>query len=179
LDQVTSVSVSNGLIGKLLEYGKIRIASPSGSVYFQRINSPFDFTMDLMEQVEKRKADSKNMLQQGVQQAAGQSAGTQAGSIKCISGVNMGAVVPVAAGERIIIGRDPAFSHFIIKDNRISKKHCIIAFDGGSDKYIVRDVSMNGVYLENGTRLEAGTNVKLSHGTAIRIGKSDNVYKLI
>lgn len=210
LDQVVCVNFSNGLAGKLFDYGRIRIQTPASLsfVSFPGINAPVDFLISLENQIEKRKAyimandtniqaykpNNYNQAMQGSYSghsspADMRSAATEApgftdllkkeGCIKCISGKNLGSVINIKSGEEIIIGRDPSVSHFIIDDEKISKRHCIISYNSDKDIYLIQDVSSNGIYYENNIKMETGVVVAVPHGTIIRIGKSNNKYKLV
>lgn len=102
------------------------------------------------------------------------------GYLQCISGTNKGSTIPLNPGETIIIGRDPAVSHLIAYNSHVSKRHCTIMYDSQRDSYIVRDISTNGIYLNNGKdKLPSNTKVSLHHGAKISLGKSDEVFKLL
>ena len=57
LNKVNTVSVSNGLFGKILGYGTIHITSSSGAYFFPRIKEPNLIRQTLMEQIERYEED--------------------------------------------------------------------------------------------------------------------------
>lgn len=190
LDQITAVMVDSGIFGKIFNYGTITVLAPGAHASYMGVNTPYDFSISLMEQIEKRKQDVRENVDalaaparepvaspaQRPMQAAYQQA--KYGSVNCIAGAYVGASYKIDSGEEIIIGRDPSLSHIVIDDGKVSKRHVIIRYDGTIDAYYVTDVSTNGVYLMNGQRLEAGKSTVLQRGTQIRVGHSENIFKL-
>lgn len=103
--------------------------------------------------------------------------GKKDGTITGVSGSYAGAVIPVKSGDSIVIGRDPASCGIVIKDEKASRKHCTISFNGENGMYSVTDTSSNGVFGKDG-RLPANTAVPMSAGSEIRIGKDGDVFRL-
>lgn len=104
--------------------------------------------------------------------------GKKDGTITGVSGSYAGAVIPVKSGDSIVIGRDPASCGIVIKDEKASRKHCTISFNGENGMYSVTDTSSNGVFSKDGGRLPANTAVPMSAGSEIRIGKDGDVFRL-
>lgn len=100
------------------------------------------------------------------------------GTLVGISGMYEGAELPLNPGDKIIIGRDAGKSNLVIPDKEISRQHCEIEYDSYNRSYIVTDHSTNGVYFEDGTRIEAGEPAYIIPGAVIRIGNTINVFKL-
>jgi len=97
-----------------------------------------------------------------------------------VTGMYRGAVFPLDNDEELIIGRDAMLSHIVITENaeKISRKHINISFDSYENVYMVTDLSSNGTYLEDGTRLIANIPVKLGRGTVIYLAKKENTFRL-
>ena len=57
LNKVNTVSVSNGLLGKVFGYGTIHVTSSSGTYKYVGISDPNVFRQTLMEQIEKYDED--------------------------------------------------------------------------------------------------------------------------
>lgn len=104
--------------------------------------------------------------------------GKKDGSITGVKGSYMGAVIPVKSGASVVIGRDPAVSSIVIKDEKASRKHCEIAFNGENGMYSVTDYSANGTFDSEGGRLPEKTAVPMPAGSEIRIGKDGDVFRL-
>ena len=104
--------------------------------------------------------------------------GKKDGTITGVKGSYEGAVIPVKSGDSIVIGRDPASCGIVIKDEKASRKHCTISFNGENGMYSVTDTSSNGVFSKDGGRLPANTAVPMSAGSEISIGKDGDVFRL-
>lgn len=104
--------------------------------------------------------------------------GKKDGSITGVSGSYIGAVIPVKSGANIIIGRDPAVSSIVVKDEKASRKHCEIAFNAENGMYAVTDYSVNGTFDRDGNRLPEKVAVPMSAGSEIRIGKDGDIFRL-
>lgn len=97
------------------------------------------------------------------------------GVIVGFSGSYKDAVFDLVDGAEITFGRDPQQVNIVFDQTQtdISRKHCVIRFDGRSNQYIVTDLnSTTGTYLDNGTRLEAGQPKQVTKGTVIYMGSS-------
>jgi uncharacterized membrane protein YhaH (DUF805 family) len=104
----------------------------------------------------------------------------QAIGIVGTAGMYKNVTFPIDDYEEMVIGRDAAFSHIVIDQNaeKISRKHVSIGYDPGEGMYIVTDLSSNGTYMDNGTRLTANVAMKLPRGSVIYLAKPDNSFKL-
>ena len=60
------------------------------------------------------------------------------------------------AGMDMAIGRSPDRCNIIVEDPDVSRVHCTIRYDGKSGTFLLTDMSSNGTYLQNGSRLERG-----------------------
>lgn len=104
--------------------------------------------------------------------------GKKDGTITGVSGSYAGAVIPVKSGDTVIIGRDPSVCSIVVKDEKASRKHCIIAYNGDNGMYAVTDFSVNGVFDRDGNRIPEKVAVPMSAGSEIRIGKDGDVFRL-
>lgn len=98
------------------------------------------------------------------------------GTISGVSGKNRGKQFFVLPQKTIVIGRDPSIATIVVSVPEISKKHCTISYNHKC--YTVRDVSTNGVYLENGERLPANADIALGSGTKLILGHTQEVFRL-
>lgn len=101
------------------------------------------------------------------------------GHIKGISGTNKEYRFEVRDGEEIVIGKDPAEASIIVdpKYKEVSRKHCGISYIAATNEYQVIDYSVNGTFV-NGKRLPVHMKTKVSPGTEITLGKTDNKFIL-
>lgn len=104
--------------------------------------------------------------------------GKKDGSITGVRGSYVGAVIPVKTGANVIIGRDPAVSSVVVKDEKASRKHCEIAFNAENGMYAVTDYSVNGTFDRDGNRLPEKVAVPMSAGSEIRISKDGDIFRL-
>lgn len=101
----------------------------------------------------------------------------QSGMITGVKGMFGGAQIPLANGDEIVIGRDAEICHIVLEGQSISRKHCVIQYDGKTGHYIVTDYSANGTFLGNGSRLPKETPTPLSPGTVLWIGDAENTFQ--
>ena len=100
------------------------------------------------------------------------------GALACLAGEYAGAAIPLRKGEELMIGRDGAFCNVVLTGNKISRKHCSIRFNVDTGRYTVTDLSSNGTYVKNGSRLISGQPTELSAGTILILGNEDNLFRL-
>lgn len=100
------------------------------------------------------------------------------GKIEGILGMYAGAEIPVDAGIELIIGRDESSANIIIKNPKVSRKHCGIRFNVFDGNYIITDYSTNGVKYKNGQKFPKNTPVVCKAGTVIVISDSGNEFIL-
>lgn len=89
-------------------------------------------------------------------------------AIRFLSGVYAGKTMGLQGD--VIIGSAPGKAHVVIQDNMVSGQHCVIHFNRNTGNYEVRDLSKNGVYLQNGVRLQPGTYMACARGTVLYLG---------
>lgn len=108
------------------------------------------------------------------------SAKTVKGSITGLTGMYAGQTIPLANREELIIGRDNANCNLIVDQNaeKVSRKHCGIAYIADSGNYQVVDYSSNGTSVDGGNRLVANMPTILQPGTVIALGSRENRFRL-
>lgn len=99
---------------------------------------------------------------------------TNRGVIVGIAGAYKDASFDLVDGGELSFGRNPQESNIVFDQlaTDVSRRHCVVRFDGRTNQYVVTDYSSNGTYLENGTRLENGQPKQLARGTVIYLGSS-------
>lgn len=100
------------------------------------------------------------------------------GKIEVLSGAYQGAVIEVAPGDKITIGRDESLCSLVISEKAISRKHCEITYDTFQKCFYVTDDSTNGVYLDHGERIQTKIPVVLKPGKIIQLGSTNNIFLL-
>ncbi|MDR1571437.1 MAG: VWA domain-containing protein [Clostridiales Family XIII bacterium] len=80
-----------------------------------------------------------------------------------------GAEVILGDGEIVHIGRDAALSNIVLTENaeKVSRRHCAVSYVAAGDCYYVTDLSQNGTFLADMSRLPENTRVALNRGTTL------------
>lgn len=100
------------------------------------------------------------------------------GKIEVLSGVYKGAVIEVRTGDKITVGRDESLCSLVISEKAISRKHCEITYDAFKKCFYITDYSTNGVYLDNGQKIQTEISIILKPGTTIQLGSTNNIFLL-
>lgn len=100
------------------------------------------------------------------------------GVIKGVTGEYAGAEIVIRPGDKIRIGRSHDGNDLILNNTKVSRHHCVISYDEFRGKYMVMDLSSNGVYYNHGIRLQKGMNTPLDGGTILYIGNEENAFEL-
>ncbi len=93
------------------------------------------------------------------------------GAIRIQNGKYEDQLLVLQKDEILKIGRDMNQCNLVLEAPWISKEHCSIAYDADKQCYRVTDYSINGTFLENGTRLEKDQPMELTPGSVVRIGE--------
>lgn len=109
--------------------------------------------------------------------AGGGYASRNTGKIRGICGIYAGYEIPLN-GREIMVGSGSS-AQVKIADQYVSRNHCAIRFNPATGLYEIRDLSSNGVYLQNGVRLQHGVYSAVSRGTIIYIGSQAQQFKLM
>ena len=66
----------------------------------------------------------------------------------------------IVGEQSYCIGKDPAWANIVLPKSfvKISRKHCVITFDASRQKFVVNDMSTNGLTYSNGKKLDKGIN---------------------
>lgn len=97
-------------------------------------------------------------------------------AIQFFTGVYAGRALRLQ-GE-VIIGSEQGKAHVVLQDDHVSSQHCVIRYNRGTGNYEVRDLSTNGVFLENGARLQSGTYMACARGTVLYLGSRNQKIRL-
>lgn len=97
--------------------------------------------------------------------------GKKDGTITGLSGAYAGAVIPVKSGDAVTIGRDPSICSVVTKGEKVSRKHCTVAFNGDNGMYAVTDYSSNGTFDGDGNRLTRAVATPMTAGSVIAVGE--------
>lgn len=95
-----------------------------------------------------------------------------------LTGIFKGAVIPVARGEVLIIGRDASQCNLVIEAQEISRKHCAVSFDEMTGQYKVTDYSSNGTFINSERRVMKNQPQFVQRGDVISVGGSQNSFRL-
>ncbi len=90
-----------------------------------------------------------------------------------------GAEIPLDEKE-VVIGRETKTCNFVIMNasNHISRQHLIAKYDLSKKQFVIRDLSSNGTFLLNGTKIPRGVDYPLSPDTHFYIGKREHVFTM-
>lgn len=97
--------------------------------------------------------------------------------LQCIQGAYAGQNIYLQGGEMTFGSQ--AGVHIIIQDPYISHRHCSIRFNPAAGVYEILDVSTNGVYLNNGIRLQKGVYNPCQRGSVICLGSTGQQFRLL
>ena len=100
-----------------------------------------------------------------------------AGGLICIKGKHLGHMIPLPGDKTVVFGRDPAVCQIVLDDGQVSRKHCQITYIASLMQYRIIDLSKNGTFLGDGTRLVQGKEYYVKPATEIYMGNGDNLYK--
>ncbi|MDD6233790.1 MAG: FHA domain-containing protein [Lachnospiraceae bacterium] len=101
------------------------------------------------------------------------------GRVEGIRGIYAGAVIDMQPDEIITIGSSTYEANIVLPLPEVSRTHCTIRYDVRLEQYIVEDISSNGTFLGDGTRLLKDEQTILPRGTILYISDIENAFKLI
>lgn len=121
------------------------------------------------------------MPQQQIPQAAPKptvAAAVRRSSVSGVSGFFAGKTVEMTAGRPMIIGRDPQQAQLVFPSDmsEISRIHCIVTYDPGSQTFTVEDRSTNGTFLVNGQKING--QARLRSGERFYLSESTHLFEL-
>lgn len=94
-----------------------------------------------------------------------------------MSGEYRNVSIPLKAGEKIVIGRDPRICNLVLAGSKVSRKHCVIRYEAAENQYYLQDSSKNGTYMENGVRIPDMSEVGIQPGTVFYLGDRENSFR--
>lgn len=82
-------------------------------------------------------------------------------------------------GDEITLGRAETNNLVFATEPRISREHCKIRWDAKKQKYIFRDYSSSGSYIDGSEDcLPQNLDLEVACGSEIALGNQDNVFLL-
>ena len=100
--------------------------------------------------------------------------------IRCLAGEYRGYDIPVLS-TGILIGRDPSACHLIFSETPdVSRYHCRVSYSSRTGYFVITDLnSLNGVYAENGQRIEPGGKLVLGPGQRFMLCGDGIVFETV
>lgn len=134
-----------------------------------------------VEEIKQQQVEAKYniMMEENQKENQKENRGPEHGVIVGLTGIYAGARIPLTDGEYILMGRQ-ADSHLVFEGQaKVSRNHCRIKWDAMRQKYIFRDYSSNGSFV-NGLEdcLPQNLDLELAPGTTIAIGDETNSFRL-
>lgn len=141
------------------------------AVIVMKADTIIDVKDKIEQEIEKKKNeqadDGRHMLPKAI--------------ILGISGIYHGASFDISDGRPVKMGRDSSACQIVFDQyqSMISRIHCVITYNRDSDDYIVRDVSKNGVFINDiSNRMQSDSKRTVPRGTLIYLGSDKNSFKL-
>ena len=100
-------------------------------------------------------------------------------AVRILNGKYKDAILKIAPGEKLVIGRDVNECHLVLEAPWVSRKHCVISYNYEQRTYEVVDYSENGIFIQGERRLEKQVVESLSSGTVITIGEEGVAMQLL
>lgn len=81
----------------------------------------------------------------------------------------------------ILLGRDPAACQLIFANTpSVSRYHCRVSYNARTGYFIITDLnSTNGIFMEDGSRLEKGGKLALIPGQIFKMCQDDIIFQVI
>ena len=99
------------------------------------------------------------------------------GQVKCTKGVMAGQGFMLPQDRKVIVGKNPQKANLVINNPKVSNIHCSIRYNPEGNKYIVKDHSTNGTFV-NGSRLQKDTPQEYPAGTVLSLADGSNEITL-
>lgn len=100
-------------------------------------------------------------------------------NVKCVSGINKGASVNFYPGNIISVGRVRECNNLVPSSEMIiSKQHCIIEYNQSVNAFFVTDLSTNGTFTQNGTRLRRNQKERVEPGAILFLSREYIIIQL-
>lgn len=98
----------------------------------------------------------------------------ECGTIIGVKGELTGKYFRFLPHEKVLIGKDKTQCDLCLSDARISRIHCEVYFNADKKCYSVKDVSKNGVVLDNKAKLKKDVLTDVPPGSHLFIGSTDD-----
>ncbi len=101
----------------------------------------------------------------------------RSGSLHFVSGEYHGERIPIADGESITMGRNPALCQLVFQNLNISRKHCTVTYVAGAG-YDITDFSTSGTVVNGSLRLQNGMKTRCEKGARVALSDGTNAFVL-
>jgi serine/threonine protein kinase len=95
--------------------------------------------------------------------------------IRMETGALAGEKWPIPSNVDIRIGRSSGVNNVVIYDNAVSREHCVIRFDNKQGVFLLRDLSSNGTFCNDGSRCRKGESQALAPGSLFFLTNPDHM----
>lgn len=126
---------------------------------------------------EKQKGEKERKKEKRYKKEQGK--GTHAaGEMIGESGEYASAKISFKNTSEVIIGRDPELCNVRLESLDVGPVHCVVRFNRQTGKFFVMDYSKSGVYLNEKVRLPKEKWSNVGTNATLRIGDTDNIFRL-
>ncbi|MBP3622250.1 MAG: FHA domain-containing protein [Lachnospiraceae bacterium] len=101
-----------------------------------------------------------------------------AGAVIGTKGHLLGKIIKLKDKQVLVFGRDASQCDVLVKGEKVSRVHCSIRYDAKKNEYIVRDCSTNGVVVNQKYKLKKDADVRVTAGSTVWLGNSENEITL-
>ena len=99
------------------------------------------------------------------------------GQVRCTKGIMTGQGLMLPQDRKVIVGKSPQKANLVINNQNVSNIHCSIRYNPATNRYIVKDHSTNGTFV-NGVRLVKGNPSEYPAGTVLSLADGSNEITL-
>lgn len=94
------------------------------------------------------------------------------------SGEYAGAEIEVGENETVVIGKNPELCNIVLMNDKLSRIHCTVKFNAEQSLFYVIDLSSNGTYFADGSRLAKNieTLIPADSNTVLYLGDKTNSF---
>ena len=98
--------------------------------------------------------------------------------IRVIKGVKKGGILPCTRDQRLYIGSDPKKCDMVLEQKGVSPVHASVFFDPVNRLFGVKDLSDQGMVLEDGLDFPTERTIHIPEGTILYLGSEDQAIML-
>lgn len=104
--------------------------------------------------------------------------GPPRGVLVGLTGLYAGAEIPFHDGESINLGRLQSNDLIFDEQEKVSRNHCCIRWDGNEKKFYIKDVSSNGTFIQGMEDcLPQNIEIEIPIGSVIELGDESNTFR--